>query len=60
MKLKKGETDMKYFYCPHCNMQLENQNNYYPSDNENEFWCHRCGKIYIIDEDGYVNEEEDN
>jgi transcription elongation factor Elf1 len=51
---------MKYFNCPHCNMQLENQNNFYPHDNENEFWCHKCGKIYIIEEDGSYIEEEDN
>lgn len=51
---------MKYFNCPHCDTQLENQNNYYPSDNKNEFWCHSCGKIYIIEEDDYVYEEEDN
>lgn len=52
---------MKYFNCPHCGIQLENQNNFYPHDNENEFWCHKCGKIYIIeDENGSYIEEEDN
>ena len=50
---------MKYFVCPYCGKQLINQNAWHSNENENEFWCDDCGKIYIIEEDGsYI--EEDN
>lgn len=49
---------MKYFICPHCGKQLINQSMWYPNENENEFWCDDCGKIYIIEEDGSYIEEE--
>lgn len=49
---------IKYFTCPHCDMQLENQRNF--SDdiwNLNEFWCHQCGKTYIIEENEIIEED---
>lgn len=50
---------MKYFTCPHCNKQLINQNVWYSCENEDEFWCDSCRKIYIIEEDEFYYEEED-
>lgn len=39
----------KYFSCPHCNKQLINQSVWDSSiENENEFWCDNCDKIYIL------------
>lgn len=49
---------MKYFICPHCGKQLINQNAWYQNENENEFWCDDCGKIYILEEDGSYIEED--
>lgn len=49
---------MKYFYCPYCNKQLINQNAYVHCDNENEFWCDDCGKIYIVENDKVIEEED--
>ena len=52
---------MKYFICPHCGKQLDNQALWYMEENQNanEFWCDDCGKIYIIeDEKGTVVYEE--
>lgn len=55
---KEGKS-IKYFICPHCDMQLENQRNFFDDIlNLNEFWCHQCDKIYIIEEDEII--EEDN
>ena len=48
---------VKHFYCPYCNKELLNQNEFVECDNENEFWCDDCDNIYIIDEDGEVIEE---
>jgi transcription elongation factor Elf1 len=48
---------VKYFYCPYCNKELLNQNEFIDCDNENEFWCDDCDNTYIIDEDGEVIEE---
>lgn len=48
---------MNHFICPYCGKQLINQNAWYPNENENEFWCDDCGKIYIIEEDGSYFEE---
>jgi transcription elongation factor Elf1 len=50
---------MKYFQCPHCGKQLINQNAYYAMGNENEFWCDDCGKIFIIEANGEIIEEDD-
>ena len=50
---------MNKFICPHCGKQLENQRIYFMCENENEFWCDRCRKIYILEEDGSYIEEED-
>lgn len=49
---------MQHFMCPYCKKQLSNQNTWYPNENENEFWCDDCDKIYIIEEDGSYIEEE--
>jgi transcription elongation factor Elf1 len=49
---------MKYFQCPHCGMNLMNQNLVqHFVENENEFYCHVCHKNYII-EDSEVTEED--
>jgi transcription elongation factor Elf1 len=48
---------VKYFYCPYCNKELMNQNEFIECDNENEFWCEDCDTTFIIDEDGEVIEE---
>lgn len=51
---------MKYLICPRCGKQLINQNAWFyeENQNENEFWCDDCGKIYIIEEDGSCIVEE--
>ena len=54
---KEGKS-IKYFACPNCGMLLENQRNF--SDdiwNLNEFWCHQCGKTYIIEENEIIEED---
>jgi hypothetical protein len=57
---KEGKS-IKYFVCPHCGMQLENQRNFFDDIwNLNEFWCSDCDKIYIIEEDGEIIEEDSN
>ena len=53
---------MKYFICPHCGKQLDNQALWYMEENQNanEFWCDNCGKIFILEEEsGIVVYEED-
>lgn len=53
------EEDVKYFDCPHCGMTLENQRNFDPEvENQNEFWCHKCGITYIIEGEEVIEEEE--
>lgn len=52
------EEDIKYFKCPHCDMTLENQRRYDSDvENQNEFWCHKCGITYIIEGDKIIEEE---
>ena len=51
--------DIKYFNCPHCGMTLENQRNFDPDvENQNEFWCHKCGITYILEGDEVIEEED--
>ena len=51
------EEDIKYFNCPHCGMTLENQRNFDPNvENQNEFWCHKCGITYILEGDEVIEE----
>lgn len=51
--------DVKYFTCPHCGMTLENQRNFDPDvENQNEFWCHKCGITYILEGDEVIEEED--
>ena len=49
---------VKHFFCPYCNKELLNQNEFVECDNENEFWCDSCDTTFIIDEDGDVYEEQ--
>ena len=50
---------MNHFICPHCGKQLDNQASwiYGENQNANEFWCDDCGRIYILEEDGFYIEE---
>lgn len=53
------EEDIKYFNCPHCGVTLENQRNFDPDvENQNEFWCHKCGITYIVEGDVVIEEED--
>lgn len=48
---------MLYFNCPHCGQQLENQCRSVLCKNENEFWCDKCNKNYIIEKDIVIEED---
>jgi predicted RNA-binding Zn-ribbon protein involved in translation (DUF1610 family) len=49
----------KYFICKHCGKQLLNENLFAKClANENEFHCDDCGKIYIIEKNDTVIEED--
>ena len=53
---------MKYFICPHCGKQLDNQALWYSEENQNanEFWCDDCGKVFVVeDEKGTIVYEEE-
>lgn len=53
------EEDIKYFNCPDCGMTLENQRNFDPDvENQNEFWCHKCGITYVVEGDVVIKEED--
>ena len=53
------EKSIKYFTCPHCETQLENQKNFSNNIwNLNKFWCHQCGKNYIIKKDKIIEEND--
>lgn len=46
---------MKRFVCPRCGKTLNNNCN---EVNKNEFFCDDCNKIYIIEDNNTVIEEE--
>ena len=48
---------MLYFNCPHCGQRLENQSRSVVCQNENEFWCDKCNKNYIIEKDNVIEED---
>lgn len=48
---------IKHFFCPYCDKELLNQNEFIDCDNENEFWCDDCDITFIIEEDGEIIEE---
>lgn len=50
------EKYLKYYYCPYCDKELMNQNEFIECDNENEFWCDNCD-ITFIEEEGELIEE---
>lgn len=48
---------MLHFQCPHCKQQLENQSRWVVCQNENEFWCDKCNKNYIVEKDNVIEED---
>jgi transposase-like protein len=50
---------IKKINCPHCGKSIYNVNVWgEPNENLNEFYCDDCHKIYILEDDNTIIEED--